>query len=222
VKEDDNKESNNDDGGIDFSKLSTNTSVNKLRLRLKSKSDLIRTNLFESIKVNQTLKKLHLNFYGMVFQERERTSFIEMLRENITLIEVLVPVKDLDREIGIQTELNRMWKRFIRKREERVAATTATTVAAATPAINNTYNNVVPATIVNATVVVVNEREQQQDDDEEEEENNNGKKKIEEEVKMEKKKEEICIYLEIFKKPLMRNEIIFSYLTQNADMYNVR
>jgi len=53
--------------------------------------------------------------------------------------------------------------------------------------------------------------------------NNNKKKNIEEEKKMIKKKEEeMVISLKIFQEPWMRNELVYSYLTKNADMYNVR
>jgi len=60
-------------------------------------------------------------------------------------------------------------------------------------------------------------------DREQQNEVNNNNKNIEEDKKMIKKKEEeMVISLKIFQEPWMRNELVYSYLTKNSDMYNVR
>jgi len=60
-------------------------------------------------------------------------------------------------------------------------------------------------------------------DREQQNEVNTNNKNIDEDKKMIKKKEEeMLISLKIFQKPWMRNELVYSYLTKNSDMYNVR
>jgi len=193
-------ENNDVNGGnnIDFSNISTNTSLKELEVG----STLCGTNLFESIKGNTTVEKLTISSqYGAEnnFDKSGKKAFLEMLVNNTTLRQVELKDKNgnplLREEINIHTTVNQVWQRLlIIKRKERMADATAAAISTTTPNV--------------AIIITVDDTVEKN-------------KKMAEEKKMMKKKKEMLFYLKTFHKPLMRNELIFSYLTENADMYNV-
>jgi len=73
-------------------------------------------------------------------------------------------------------------------------------------------------TATNVAITVAVERRREQDNNIHEVEKI---KKIEEKKKMIKKKKEMNLWLKTFeKKPVICNELIYLFLTENADMYN--
>ena len=202
-------ENNDVNGGnnIDFSSISTNTSLKELKVD----APLDMTHLFDSMKGNKTVEKLVVNNRMVAnFRDKEKLAFNEMLRKNCTLLDVtfnicIIPI--IQEQVNIFTKLNWMWIRYkIVKLKERIAA-------AATAAISTTTITTVATTIDNATV-----KRRTEEDNAEKVENN---KKIEEEKKTMKKKKEINLWLKTFeKKPAICNEFIYLFLTENADMYN--
>ena len=206
-----NKEGKSGGDNLDFSNISTNKSLKKLHFG----STLYGTNLFDSIKGNKTVEKLTIiSRYGDEnFNDRRKRAFIEMLSQNTTLINVELRVDRynniLREEINIHTTLNQIWKRLIIvKRKERMVAVAATAV------MITTATNVAITAGDYATV----ERRREQDNNNDEVEKD---KKIAEEKKMMKKKKEMNLWLQTFeKKPVICNELIYLFLTENADMYN--
>jgi len=238
------------DGNINdiysFSNLSNNTTLRRLDLRfdfhLYNHSSPVSTimgremtTIFDSIKYNRTLEKLHLNLYHGVLPKHERMLFTEMLHINSSLVDVKIfngYNYHLCKEITRETTINRIWKRYMKIKREEKKRTALVRNAVATALMirkdtNSSSNNNTPTNVATATAtaadgdgdgdgdsnnIEVRRRLKQQQEK---------KKKIEEEKKMMKKKKEMLFYLKTFHKPLMRNELIFSYLTENADMYNV-
>merc|ERR1712194_698941 len=170
--------------------------------------------IFDSIKDNRTLEKLHLNFYYGVFPTQERRLFIEMLHINSSLVNVKIfngYNYHLCKEITIETTINRIWKRFwnIKREEKKKTAIVRNAVAIYLTTKGN--NNNTPTNVATVTAV-------DGDDDDDGDSSNNiesrrrlqqqqqeKKKKIEEEKKMMKKKKEMMFHLKTFHKPLMRN-----------------
>ena len=208
-----NDDNNNNNNNYLFSNLSINTTLQRLELTIGS--GFMWTQLFDAIKFNKGLEKLciclevsnFLYFYGegkMLLQE--------MLLANISLLTVTIKgfdignfnIDDTTRNIiKIQTKLNRMWKRYRMKCKERAA-------------VIITHLRMAPSIAV-VVVAVASERGPAQEEEVEKH------KKIEEERKIVKKKEEMLICLQTFdKKSSIRNELIYHFLKENADMYNVR
>ena len=206
------------DNIINFTGISKNTSLKRLKFysgyHRNRKINL--KNLFGSIQGNTTLEILHTVLGS------EALSFIEMLRVNISLTDVefdgielgldgTMLLLNLKKEISIQTKINLIWKRLnIMKREEKATAATPTLTSK-----NKNENNVA---VVGDDDIEKEQKQQQQQHAGEE----NKKKKIEEGKKMLKKKKEMSLWLTLFTKPLMRNELLYQFLTEHADMYNVR
>ena len=215
------KNNNNDKSGgdnIDFSNISTNTSLKELTVL---DINLCGTNLFHSIKGNTTVEKLIVSTQDVdaYHDNKGKKTFLEMLLENTTFLHV--ELKDghfnriLREEISIHTTLNQIWKRLIIvKQKERMATATAATAAA----ISTTTTNVTATTATDDDddATVERRREQGNNDDEVEKD-----KKIAEEKKMMRKKKEMNLWLKTFeKKPVICNELIYLFLTENADMYS--
>jgi len=97
------------------------------------------------MKVNKGLEKLCIpNLNNLkTFQIRETNLFREMIRENITLIEVRISGTQFERilreEIANCTQLNRTWKRYIVKKEEQKMDASAVIVEGTSAAINNEF-----------------------------------------------------------------------------------
>ena len=196
----------NNNNNINFTALSTNISIRELYVIKFRMSPQDRMIFYDAIKINKTLGKLKYNLHrDDVLEETEKNSFKAMLQGNITLTNITLcsymgynnqlvqdtAYDDLREKIVIHTELNRMWNRY--KIMIREAKVTAVAAAAATAAATSNY-------------ILTNVEEKN--------------KKIQEEHKMVKKKEEMVICLKIFdSKPLIRNELLFSYLKNHTDQY---
>ena len=198
---------------MDFSNLVSDITLKELDLWIyqnQPNTKLAGTNIFESIMFNNTLEKFYIQNYGndLFLENRVIPTYKEMLHKNSTLIDVRLdwtkfPI-DLKKESDTHTEINRKWKRYksIKREEENSNTTSATAATAAT--INDIDTTIVVNTIVEKKQKIQEQRE----------------KKIQEETKMKKKKEELLICLNEFHgKPVINNELIFSYLTNHSNSY---
>ena len=114
---------NNKNNHIDFSGMHTNTSLKELDLSLYKMREKDLRSLFHSIKKNKGLEKLKFHYRNYeCLPTRLKRLFEEMMCENITLLNCCLhafptPHEGIFEVIQGHMELNRMWKRYIMKRE---------------------------------------------------------------------------------------------------------
>jgi len=222
---------NDDNTNMNFTSLFTNTSLKVLYINRFDMSPQGWRNLFNSIKINRGLEELHLQSFSdyTVLSKRDKRLFKEMICENITLLvceiqmvreQSLVDQTEINKMIKAHTKRNLYWKKYkIMKREQKAAA-----AIAAAAAINNSNNgtnnqkNIADADVdtdtavidlgVDSNNIILAEINMAQDESE---------KKIREEKKM---KKEIVFWWKTFDtKPMIQNELIYTYLTENTNWY---
>jgi len=118
---------NTNNNNINFTGLSTNMSVKQLDFNGFGMLQQNWRNLFISIKGNTGLEKLHIDCrsHRSSLNNAETVAcFKEMLRKNITLIDVEALFDDDNEQIGInnvitiKTKFNRKWNQYLMKRKE--------------------------------------------------------------------------------------------------------
>ena len=138
---DNNNNNNINNNNINFTGLSTNTSMTRLTFFGFGMSLQNWRNLFISMKGNTGLERLYIGnrtYRSQLHNTEIVACFEEMLRKNITLIDVDALFDNDDNEpicinmntvITIETKLNRKWNQYLMKRkeeEEKTASTIAT------------------------------------------------------------------------------------------------
>jgi len=145
-----------DNNNINFMGMEANTSLKELDLKWYNMREEDYQSLFISMKVNKGVKILTLPYIDLFSKKRITRLFKEMMRENITLLDCRTGNNDEDRYrifkmINFHTELNRMWNRYMMKRNADSTAVVATTGAAATDTKVETNKK---KEIQNASIVV--------------------------------------------------------------------
>ena len=134
---------------VDFTGMETNTSLKELDLTSYDMGENDCWNLFHAIKKNKGLKELQLNYWNyQCLPTRMKRLFEQMLCENITLLDFRLEhfddetVQDRIFEvIQFHMELNRLWKRYIMKREREMISRTVITRREERDNNNNNNNN---------------------------------------------------------------------------------
>ena len=124
--------SNNTNGTINFTSFRTNTSIQELYLDF-SMSKHKWKQLFDAIAVNKGLEKLEFSGSKVLVKLDLILLFKQMIRTNTSLLNVALHYRgtaiqfldDLKIEINIQIKLNRMWKRYISRRQWELKKTSA-------------------------------------------------------------------------------------------------